>query len=196
MSDPFGEVPVLPVVVPLGLVVFVILLVTLSARRRLTLPRMAVAAALAVYAAGIVGNTVFPIFLDKPDSGGPWTPGLSLLPFVDYEVEDALTNMLVFVPLGILIPLLLARPTWLKVVGAAALTSLGVESAQLAAQAFFAGGHIADINDFLSNVAGGAIGYGVLTLLARVPVLSRLIDPFRWSPRGATEPAESTSIRG
>lgn len=183
MSNPFGEVPVLPVVIPFGIVVFGVLLAVLWARRSFSLPRAAVAAAVAVYAAGIVGNTIFPIFLDKPDSGASWTPGLALLPFVDYEVDDALMNALVFVPLGILIPFMLARPTWLKVVGAAAITSLTVESLQLAAQAYFAGGHIADVNDFLSNVAGGALGYGLLLLLARVPALARLIDLFRWSPQ-------------
>ncbi|MDD7961950.1 VanZ family protein [Microbacterium thalli] len=196
MSNPFAEVPVLPVVIPFGVVVFAVLLVVLRARRIVTLPRAAVAAAVAVYAAGIVGNTIFPIFLDKPDSGLPWTPGLALVPFVDYEIDDALMNALVFVPLGILIPLMLARPTWLKVVGAAAITSATVESLQLAAQAFFAGGHIADINDFLSNVAGGALGYGLLLLLARVPALTRLIDLFRWSPHPQPESPEPAVIRG
>lgn len=187
MSNPFAEVPVLPVVIPFGIVVFAVLLAVLWARRSFSPARAAVAAAVAVYAAGIVGNTIFPIFLDKPDSGTPWTPGLALIPFADYELDDALMNMLVFVPLGILIPLMLARPTWLKVVGAAAITSLTVEALQLAAQAYFAGGHIADVNDFLSNVAGGALGYGLLLLLARVPALARLIDLFRWSPRTGAE---------
>lgn len=196
MNNPFGEVPVLPVVIPLGVVVFAALLVMLRARRGFSLPRAAVAAAVAVYAAGIVGNTIFPIFLDKPDSGAPWTPGLALLPFIDYEVDDALMNALVFVPLGILIPLLLTRPTWWKVIGAAALTSLAVELLQLVAQAFFAGGHIADVNDFLSNVTGGALGYGLLLLLARVPVLARLIDRFRWSPRPQPRPREPDVVRG
>lgn len=200
MRNPFAEVPVLPVVIPFGIVVIAVLLAVLWARRSFSLPRGAVAAAVAVYAAGIVGNTVFPIFLDKPDSGVPWMPGLALIPFAEYELDDALMNMLVFVPLGILIPLMLARPTWLKVVAAAAITSLTVESLQLAAQAFFAGGHIADVNDFLSNVAGGALGYGLLLLLARVPALARLIDLFRWAPqrqsRTGSSARETNAIRG
>lgn len=197
MSNPFAEVPVLPVVIPFGIVVFAVLLAVLWARRSFSLPRAAVAAAVAVYAAGIVGNT---IFLDKPDSGVPWSPGLALIPFADYELDDALMNMLVFVPLGILIPLMLGRPTWPKVVGAAAITSLTVESLQLAAQAYFAGGHIADVNDFLSNVAGGALGYSLLLLLARVPALARLIDLFRWSPqpqsRTGNSAHETAATRG
>lgn len=182
MDNPFGEVPVLPVVIPLALVVFLLMLWRLQIRRAFSWPRAAVAAALAMYAAGIVGNTIFPIFLNKPSSGEPWTPALALVPFADYEIADALTNVLVFVPLGILVALVLARPTWPRVVAISAGVSLAVELSQLAAQRFFAGGHVADINDFLSNVTGGALGYGILLLLVRMPRLGRFVDRFRWAP--------------
>lgn len=182
MDNPFGEVPVLPVVIPLAFVVFSLMLWRLRIRRAFSWPRAAVAAALAVYAAGIVGNTIFPIFLNKPSSGEPWIPALALVPFADYEIDDALTNVLVFVPLGILVALVLTRPTWPRVIGASAAVSLAVELSQLAAQRFFAGGHVADINDFLSNVTGGALGYGVLLLAVRIPRLGRFVDRFRWAP--------------
>ncbi len=190
MSSPFQQVPALPVVIPLGVVLFVLLVWRLRHRGLLTVPRAAVAAALAVYAAGIVANTIFPIHLDKPPRDEDWTPGLALIPFHDYEIEDALTNVVIFIPLGILIALVLARPTWLKVIAVAAATSLVVELSQLGAQYFVAGGHIADVNDFLSNVVGGAVGYGVVVLLALVPGLGRFIDLFRWRPvsyRAASE---------
>lgn len=182
MTTHFSEVPALPVVIPLGLVLFGLLLWRLHAKRRFTWPRAAVAAALSVYAAGVVANTVFPIFLDKPDTGEPWTPYLALVPFYDYEVGDALMNMAVFLPLGMLIPLLLRRPTWGKVLAVAAAASLTIEIAQLAAQGLFDGGHIADVNDFLFNVIGGALGYGLLILLTRNSRLARVIDHFRWTP--------------
>ena len=108
----FREVPVLPVVVPLGAVVLAVLLWRLRRAERLTVPRAAVALALAVYAAGVVANTVFPIFLDKPVSSAPWNAHLALVPLADYEVADAVMNVLVFVPLGMLLPLLLARTSW------------------------------------------------------------------------------------
>ncbi len=50
----------MPVVVPLGVAVFGLLLWRLGVRRALSLPRAAVAAVVAVYAAGVVGNTLFP----------------------------------------------------------------------------------------------------------------------------------------
>lgn len=200
MDNPFGALPVLPIVAPLGLLLFLLLLGRLHARGRFSLPRAAVALALSIYAAGVVANTVFPIFLNAPDSGEPWQPAVALVPFADYEIDDALMNIGVFLPLGMLIPLLMARPTWARVVLTAAGASLAIELAQFVADLFFAGGHISDVNDFLSNVAGGAIGYGLFVVASRVPVLARVIDRFRWAgapeeriaaggPSGAVAPA-------
>ncbi len=66
----FRQVPVLPIVLPIAIVAFLGLLWSLQRRNRLSLPRAALAAALCVYLAGVIANTVFPIFLDKPSSPG------------------------------------------------------------------------------------------------------------------------------
>ena len=179
-TNPFGAVPVLPVAIPLGIALFVLLIAVLARRNKLTWARTVTAAVVAVYAAGIFANTIFPIYLSPVDSGEPWTPKLALVPFYDYEVDDALMNIAVFVPLGILIPLLMRRPSWLKVVLTAVSVSLGIELAQLAAQAFFAGGHIADVNDLMWNTVGGVAGYAVYLLALRIPGLSSLVRLFRW----------------
>jgi glycopeptide antibiotics resistance protein len=181
VPNPFGEVSALPVASPLGIALFGLLVWRLYARRRLTLARAAVAAALSIYAAGIVGNTIFPIYLSSPGSHEPWTPHVALIPFFDYEVVDALTNIAVFAPLGLLIPLLLARPTWAKVVSIAAAASLAIELSQLAVQGPLGGGHIADINDFIFNTIGGALGYGAFVLFARIPRMRTIINRFRWA---------------
>lgn len=177
----------LPVVIPFGIVIFALLLWRLRASGRFSAPRAAVAAALAVYAAGILANTVFPIFLNPPTHEEPWTPGVVLVPFADYEVGDAVTNVAVFLPLGMLIPLLLARLSWGGMLVAAAGTSLGIELAQLAAQDVFGGGHIADINDLIFNTIGGMAGYGLFMLLLRKPWFARFADRFTWAQ--PTEPA-------
>jgi glycopeptide antibiotics resistance protein len=189
MSSPYIALPVLPIVVPLGLALFALLLWRLHVKRMLSVPRSVVAAALSTYAAGIIANTLFPIFVSRPDSGGPWVPSIALIPFFDYEVEDAVMNMAVFVPLGILIPLLLTRPSWWKILATAMGASLSIELMQLAAQGLFAGGHIADINDFISNTTGGALGYGLFLLLTLIPILSGLIDRFRWTNQALAPPA-------
>jgi glycopeptide antibiotics resistance protein len=179
-SDPFGEVPTLPVAVSVGVVVFLVQLVLLLRRGPFTWPRAAVAAAIAVYTAGIFANTVFPIFLNPAPNEERWSPALALIPLHDYELLDALTNAVVFLPLGILIPLLMRRASWWKVLLTAAAVSLTIELLQLAAQKLFSGGHIADINDFIWNSLGGVIGYAIFVVLTRIPVLSALLDRFRW----------------
>jgi glycopeptide antibiotics resistance protein len=192
-TNPFGEVPVLPVVIPFGLALFALLVWRLHARRLLTVPRAAVAAALSIYAAGIIANTIFPIFLDMPDSAEPWTSSLVLIPFRGYEVVDAVPNMAVFVPLGMLIPLLLTRPSWWKALAVVAAASLSIELSQVAVQSLSAGGHIADVNDLIFNVAGGAIGYGLFLLLTLIPGLSRFIDRFRWAQPDPAPPTRAVT---
>lgn len=187
----FRQVPVLPVVVPLAALVVGVLLVLLARRGRLTGPRAAVAVALGVYAAGIVANTVFPIFLDKPVRSGGWMHHLALVPLAGYQVDDAMINVAVFVPLGVLIPLLIARPSWRRTVLVAAYISLGIETTQYVTAHALGGGHLADVNDLVFNVIGGAVGYCVLAALVRVPAVAALVDGFRWAdaPRGAATPA-------
>lgn len=180
-------VPVLPVVVPLGVVVFAALVAVLVARRRFSWPRASVAAALAVYAAGIVANTVFPVFLGRPAYDGPRSLPLVLVPFADYELADAVTNVLVFVPLGALVSLLLTRPTWWRVLLVAASMSAAIELAQLLAADLAGGGHIADVNDWLWNAAGGLLGYAAYAAVARLRLTAPLVERFRW--RAAAGPA-------
>lgn len=185
-DDPFGEVPALPVALVVGVVAFLVQLLVLLPSRRFTWPRGAVAAALAVYVAGIFANTVLPIFLDRPPQLQPWTPKLALIPFSDYEVMDAITNVIVFAPLGILIPLLMRRPSWAKVVLTAAAVSLAIELLQIVMDGLFGGGHVADVNDFLWNTLGGAVGHAIFVVLSRTPGLSRLVELFRWHPATKT----------
>jgi glycopeptide antibiotics resistance protein len=186
VPDPFGEVPALPVALVVGVIAFVVQLLLLLRGGRFTWPHSAVAAALAVYAAGIFANTVLPIYLNRPPQLEPWTPKLALIPFHDYEVMDAITNVIVFTPLGILIPLLTRRPSWAKVILTAAAVSLTIELIQIVTDGLFGGGHVADVNDFLWNAVGGAVGYAIFISVSHTPGLSRLVGLFRWHPTTET----------
>jgi glycopeptide antibiotics resistance protein len=184
----FRQIPVLPVVLPLGVLTCAVLQLLLVRSGRFSWPRAAVAVALGVYAAGIVANTVFPIFLDKPVADGAWTDHLALVPLSGYEVADAVVNVLVFVPLGVLVPLLAARPSWWRTVVVAACVSLAIELTQLATAHLLGGGHLADVDDLVFDVVGGAVGYGVLAALVRVPGGAALVDRFRWLSAAARAP--------
>ncbi|GLY50324.1 VanZ family protein [Lentzea sp. NBRC 102530] len=188
--DVFDPVPVLPVVVPLAAVVFLVLLWVLHRRGGLTVPRACVALALCVYVAGVVANTVFPIYLSAPATESGWTVHFGLID--GYTVGDAVGNVLVFAPVGMIVPLLLATPSWWRVLVASTAFSAVVEVSQFFASNLGNGGHLADVNDLFFNVVGGVLGYGVFSLLNRVPVLASLIDRFRWTgPR----PVVSSSPR-
>lgn len=177
----FREVPVLPVVVPLAGVVLVVLVWRLRRRGSLTAPRAAVALAACVYAAGVVANTVFPIYLDKPARTARWQDSIHLGLLSDYEVADAVMNTGVFVPVGILLALVAPRWSGARVLAVAAACSLLIEVSQYVAAQTLAGGHVADVNDLLFNVVGAALGLLAVTALRQVPLGARLVDRFRWA---------------
>jgi glycopeptide antibiotics resistance protein len=181
----FVEVPMLPIVIPFGVVIFLVLIWVLRSRGAVTLPRASVAAVLAIYAGGVLANTVFPIFLRVGTgfSDGPRPLALYLVPFVDYGLEDALINVAVFVPLGVLVPLLTARPRWWKVVAIVAGASLAIELTQMATARLALGGHLADINDWMTNILGGIIGYGLFVLATRSKAVAGFVERFRWPAR-------------
>ncbi len=172
------RVPVLPVVVPIAVVVLVLLLWHLRSRGLLTPPRASVALALCVYSAGVVANTVFPVYLDPVARHTRWS--LQPVPLAGYEWADAAMNVALFVPLGALLALALGTLSWWRVLVAAAVAGLVIESTQLLTGAFLGGGHVADVDDLLSNVVGGMVGWGLLVALRQVPAGARLVERFRW----------------
>lgn len=171
----------LPVVVPLAVVIVVVLGWHLLRQGLFTAPRLAVALAVGVYAAGVVANTIFPIFLDKPVRNARWYEFINATPVLDYEVADAVMNIGVFVPIGILVPLAMPRASWARVLGIATAISLAIEVTQYGTAHLLGGGHIADVNDLISNVTGAAVGCLLLAGLSRIPAAARLVDRFRWS---------------
>ena len=120
--------------------------------------------------------------------------GVVLIPFANYEWGDAVQNILVFVPLGILIALLLTRPSPWKVLLAVTGTSLAIELTQLAVSDFFGGGHIADTSDLVSNVAGGMLGYALLLVLTRIPWFARFAEQFRWASTAQAAPPSPETV--
>ncbi|KOV79783.1 antibiotic resistance protein VanZ [Nocardia sp. NRRL S-836] len=160
-------------------VVFLALLAHLRRRDRLTAPRAAVALVLCVYVAGVVANTVFPIFLNMPAGDPQWKVYFGLVH--GYSVEDALQNIVVFVPVGVILPLLLAKASWWRVLAVAAAFSLAIEVTQFFTGNLLGGGHLTDVNDLFFNVVGAALGMGVFSALSKVPAAAALIDRFRWS---------------
>ena len=191
-ESPWDQVPVLPVVVPLGLVVFAVLLWRLHRRAALTLPRAVVAAVVAVYVAGVVANSLFPVFIGK---GGvePWWLTMNLVPLVNTAVGDMLENVAVFVPLGVLLPLVTRTSSFSRVLLWGFLASLAIEVLQLVNSIAANGGHASDVNDLLANVLGAAVGYGVLRIALLLPAVARLVRAATWPGAPGEETSASTA---
>lgn len=86
---------------------------------------------------------------------------LNLVSFANFseDVEGHLLNVLLFAPIGLLVPILFdERLGALPVVTMAAATSLIVEVSQLL------NSRVTDIDDLLMNIVGALIGYGVFRL--------------------------------
>jgi glycopeptide antibiotics resistance protein len=173
----FGEVPSLPVVVPVAVVAFGVLVWRLRRRDALTPLRVALAACACVYGAGVVANTVFPIYLDMPGGSVPWSTAISVRPFVDYELADAIQNVVVFAPVGVLVALAAARPSLAKAAAVGAVASLLIETIQLVSAHLWHGGHVADVNDLIFNAVGAMAGYGLVAGARRLPRRSRAAHP-------------------
>ncbi len=174
------QISALPVVVPLAVLAVVVLLGRLRRRGALALPRIAVAVVLCVYGAGVVANTVFPVTIGRGTSDLPWTVFLDLVPLAGTEPFDMLQNVVVFVPLGVLLPLVTRVLSAGRVLLTGFLVSLAMELLQLLNAVVARGGHIADVDDLLANTVGAPIGYCLLQAALLVPALARLAAAATW----------------
>ena len=113
----------------------------------------------AVHAAGALGFRLYlSCVLAVTGIGKPFgfMPRLSLVPFVDMVKGpvDTTLNVLLFLPMGLFLPLLYAEFESAKRIALAAfLLSLSIEMTQM----FGLG--ITDVNDLMTNTAGAWLGY-------------------------------------
>jgi len=136
---------------------------------------------LVLYLAWIVGATLFPVPLQ--DDGGRGLSGAlnhpNLVPLASIRETLALPglwprlrllggNVLVFVPLGLLLPIVWPRGRRVsRMVLAALLFSLSIEIGQLAVSLLLGFWYrMSDVDDVLLNVVGVLLGWGLYRLLA------------------------------
>lgn len=81
---------------------------------------------------------------------------------VTYDGVEAGSNVVMFVPFGVLVGLLLARPWWVVVLLGAA-TSVTIETVQLALPTRYS-----TVQDVVLNTSGAAVGVAVLALALTV----------------------------
>lgn len=153
-------------------------------------------AVLAVYLLAVVRVTQWPTLAD-PGAFRALADALAWLharglPTVDVSTVEALANVVMFVPFGVLVPMAGVRPARLAVPLALAF-SVAIELAQLA----FWPTRVATVQDVLMNTLGAAVGVGLLVIARRYAahvstpdaggapgpgVLRALVSPSRLEP--------------
>lgn len=189
-----AEIPAFPVLIPLAVVGFLILMWSLRRRGSLTAPRAAVAVVLCVYAVAVFRSVLlpFPIVVGAARAElPPWQVFLQFVPVVTSLADPVglALNLALFVPLGVLLVLLLREASALTVTAIGFLVSLGIEIVQFLADVTVSTGRVADIDDLLANTLGTLLGYAVCRLALRIRPVARLAAVARWpaGPRAAAD---------
>lgn len=124
---------------------------------------------LTLFPLGSFGIRVDPL---RIDTQGIFPPSINITPFSEMfafidpvdSIRNFFGNILMFVPTGILFPVIYKKLRSLaKTVLAGALISLCIEVLQLPLS-----DRISDIDDIILNTAGVALGYGIYALLRRI----------------------------
>lgn len=171
---------------PPALLAFAGMLWLLRRRDAVTVPRVVVGVAVCVYGAGVVANTLLPIYLGYTGDRPRWSVYLNLVPLVNTDPADMIQNVLVFLPLGVLLPIAARVDSVLRVLLCGFMLSFTMELLQFVNAVTGHGGHIADINDLLANTVGAPVGYAVFRAALLVPPLARLVAAMTWPPRTLT----------
>ncbi len=151
-----------------------------------------------VYGVAVLNEVLrpFQIGIDRRYYLG-WRVFVHLTPLHGAEPKDLMLNALLFLPLGVLLPLLARVRSAGRVTLIGVLLSLAIETTQLVLDVTVSVGRVADINDLLGNTVGAFIGYLALRLAILTPPLARPAAAMTWpAPRhheGATAPAESST---
>lgn len=149
------------------LVLLAYLPVPAAMRRRATASprRLALMSGLFLYATAVVAVTVFPIRLYPGQAQWAdrhWTLVFQWIPF-DVPPVSFVLNVIMFMPLGVLLPLLWPATGSVRRLGAWALAlSCLIEGTQFVGWVTLGNFRTVDVNDLISNTAGALLGLLVL----------------------------------
>jgi glycopeptide antibiotics resistance protein len=135
----------------------------------------------ALYAAGALHFTLFPIIVDRAQNLSPWTGQVQPIPFLGLLGMDVSfpLNVFLFLPFGILLPLMTRRELGPGRVSLRDLAvSAAIELTQLGMYVLFRNGRGADIDDIITNTLGAALGCLLLHLALRSTTFSALTRTF------------------
>lgn len=153
--------------------------------------------ALLFYISLILAITLFPIPYGWPEPG--FIAAYNFIPFNDILLEFGVGfqaavrnvggNIVMFLPLGVILSLIFARKSWLKILWVSALCSAGIEFMQFLIGVTVAHWHYRGVNvdDVILNTVGAMIGFLIYKLIPQ-----SLKEPFEKQPvQQCPAPAES-----
>ncbi|MGQ8874700.1 VanZ family protein [Paenibacillus sp. TSA_86.1] len=165
-------IPSFVILVPL----FILTLLTLAIHARVSRVRYTgrqymLMLTFAIYMLGMMHFVFFPIDVNIGIYANqtPWYANIQWVPLLTADAPSFLLNIVLFMPLGFLLPLL--KPS-VDLIGKAAkvgLTlSLVIELLQLVIRITLGNGRSTDINDLIANTTGSVLGFIILGLLTRL----------------------------
>ncbi|BAL91049.1 hypothetical protein AMIS_58290 [Actinoplanes missouriensis 431] len=175
MQNHHLDIPALPVLLPLGVVLMVVTGLALGARRMLTIRRLLAGWAAGWYAVAILGATMLPMRLSW--GGGELEANrLILEPVVSMRPTDFLLNIVMTVPLAAVLHVVFGVRDQRRVVLTGFLLSLAIELTQAALVLTLHGNRWADVNDLISNTSGAYLGFLLFHRLMRSARFRRAVE--------------------
>ncbi|MBC2191702.1 VanZ family protein [Listeria sp. FSL L7-0229] len=174
-------------VMTIALLVYIVFFLLRWLKRREKLEMIIFKTCLYVYICGVIKFTIFPLMLDAVliEDTKLFVTGsyINLVPFNsikeifmtgrEHAAFQIVANFILFVPLGILLPLCYPKMTWKSVFAISLLATVGIESAQLIQDLIYqAPFKFVDIDDVILNFSGGVAGF-LIFILCR-PLLKKL----------------------
>ncbi len=139
--------------------------------RQVTRGRLITATIGLLYGLGVVAVTVFPIRPRPPGywTGEPWWTVIHWVPF-DVDGPSFVLNVIMFVPFGVLLPLLRRSADAVgRMAATAVCASAAIEIAQFVIGLTLGSRRTVDVNDLIANTAGALLGLLVLRLAVPAP---------------------------
>lgn len=179
-------VPAAPIVIPVALLGFAFMMWRLHRAGALSPARTVVAVITCAYGAAVLQAVLlpFPVRVGAAREGmAPWHAFLQVVPFYDSDPIGYVLNVALFVPLGVLLPVVARVSSLRRAVAIGFLVSLFIELVQFVLVVSVTSGRVADVDDLMANTVGTAVGFALFRALTLLPTLARLTVSATWPSR-------------
>lgn len=170
------DIPALPVLLPLGIVLMVVAWACLLRRGLITGPRLGAAWLAGWYSVAVLGATMLPLHVGWGDAlGPPDIYRITLIPLAGVRVDDFVLNVVMTLPLAAFLHVVFAVRDKARVILVGFLISAVIETTQAILDLTLHGDRWADVNDVMANTLGALLGYLAVRGLMRFEKVRRVM---------------------